>query len=530
MQDDRTQPDGGGVDDLRLLEQEASRLREAIERSAHDARSAPDAAAVGAAMRRQFDAEDGLRNVQARIDSGRAERARRAAAEAAPAAETTSTSKARTDGRRRSNISPLKLAAVAGLILALCGVVGGAVVAWIGWRIAADQEAARTPVLELARELEEPFVSFGYDPLDPQKAIRPVAAESAADPAHARMPTRSLVGHRGGVDAIVFHPRDGRLASASYDETIRIWDFATGKCLQTLTTDPPVIIDSLAIGDEGRLLFGASGQVRTDLSAWRAWDFDSGGRMLSDQIGRPIERLAASATSATTYGVRVDPEGRRSLVAWQFDEPRQLWETPIAVPPRPSTTDLRLSPQGDLLATAVERNRVLLVDPSTGLARRTLDTRLYDNLRLDFSADGKLLAVCALGHRGKQYVAPDRYLGPSGADYYGQVQWWEVESGRLVARLTWRGHDPPAAVALRADGVLAAVASGDTVQVWDVRIAARTHVLRGHRSTCLAFSPDGKSLVSGGAPDRFAPLDNPPVLLVWDLDSPPVDSTAPVAR
>ncbi|MHC5863602.1 WD40 repeat domain-containing protein, partial [Nostoc sp.] len=46
---------------------------------------------------------------------------------------------------------------------------------------------------------------------------------------------QTLTGHSNGVNSVVFSPDGQRLASASYDNTIKLWDVATGKPLQTLT-------------------------------------------------------------------------------------------------------------------------------------------------------------------------------------------------------------------------------------------------------------------------------------------------------
>ena len=53
-----------------------------------------------------------------------------------------------------------------------------------------------------------------------------------------------MKGHKGRVTAVVFHPHDGNLYSASWDGTVRMWDISTGTerqayRLETRSVDVP---------------------------------------------------------------------------------------------------------------------------------------------------------------------------------------------------------------------------------------------------------------------------------------------------
>jgi WD40 repeat protein len=50
---------------------------------------------------------------------------------------------------------------------------------------------------------------------------------------------KTLQGHTNQVWAVAFSPDGQTLASGSSDETIKIWDIETGKCLQTLRAERP---------------------------------------------------------------------------------------------------------------------------------------------------------------------------------------------------------------------------------------------------------------------------------------------------
>jgi hypothetical protein len=67
----------------------------------------------------------------------------------------------------------------------------------------------------------------------------------------------ALKGHRGGVMGVVFSPDGRRLATASRDETARVWDAFTGQELLTLK-GPTVGFTGVAFSPDGRRLATAS--------------------------------------------------------------------------------------------------------------------------------------------------------------------------------------------------------------------------------------------------------------------------------
>jgi hypothetical protein len=52
---------------------------------------------------------------------------------------------------------------------------------------------------------------------------------------------RTLTGHSGTVRSISFFPTDSKfLASAGYDDTVRIWDVANGNCIEVFLSDDEI--------------------------------------------------------------------------------------------------------------------------------------------------------------------------------------------------------------------------------------------------------------------------------------------------
>lgn len=103
-----------------------------------------------------------------------------------------------------------------------------------------------------------------------------------------------------------------------------------------------------------------------------------------------------------------------------------------------------------------------------------------------FSADGKILVA---------------------ASNNGMVHYWEATTGKPLRRfrtLSWAAVD----IKLSPDGKLVAATAmlaPTTIGMWETatgKLVRRLEVPAGGKAVRLAFSPDGKSLVSGGGPDN----------------------------
>ena len=130
--------------------------------------------------------------------------------------------------------------------------------------LAIRHESFRTDVGRLVTAIERALATPGTPPVPaatrvavPQPALAPVLPSHLA---------RTLTGHDGVVYGVAFGP-DGRLlATASYDQTARLWDPATGKHLRTLTGHDSAVWGA-AFSPDGRMLATAS----FDQTA-RLWD------------------------------------------------------------------------------------------------------------------------------------------------------------------------------------------------------------------------------------------------------------------
>jgi WD40 repeat protein len=301
-----------------------------------------------------------------------------------------------------------------------------------------------------------------------------------------------LQGHKAGIYAVGFTPDSARAATGSDDTTLKLWSVNDGKELATLTGHRSQVSSLTGSPIEGII---ASGDTQGEI---RLWDGRTGGylRTLANQGGdigalrfTPDEKRLLSACGSNGCGsnqrVWEVASGRELLTYTKHDN------VVVAV---------ALSPDGRLAATAGGDNRAIHIwDLTTGETRKLLAGTGAARWAAGFSADGLRIAWGntfrvhsskagnPLEHQlrlpaiGQRLGEPERIGADTAATF---VRARATHGAYTLAHRESGGRD---------DAILDIKKDGQTLK------SIGRDSTDGYRHRAYSFTPDGQTIVSGGA-------------------------------
>jgi WD40 repeat protein len=298
-------------------------------------------------------------------------------------------------------------------------------------------------------------------------------------------------GHRDHVRAVAFSPDGKTIASAGsepdkkqqWHSTIKIWDPVTGKDIRTIP-GKGAYITSLAFSPDGKYVV-----VSNDDRAVRLYETATGNLKREITDFRLIVHKVAFNAGSTILGVGVG-DGLIRLYEYpkivdNINQPEYWGKQDFS---GTATRDLVFSPDNRTMVRCGDEGLKLYNTPLPGAGLLVNNHRLLIGIPND-----KAKFNCAI------FSKDGKTLFTGGQD--GIIRLWDPETGQSTG--TFKGHNGAIkALAFNASGSQLASASTDyTVRLWHFDIVLQARDFTGHQGSVwnANFSPDGQRIVSASS-------------------------------
>ena len=323
---------------------------------------------------------------------------------------------------------------------------------------------------------------------------------------------RTLEGHgEGCVHSAAFSPDGTRVATASGDGAVFVWQVSDGRCIEELPKrDGPIFSVKFSARGDRIVTAGADG---------RACIWDTRALSLIGELAGHTSWIRDVAFSPDAKAIVTASEDGTARI---WDATRENGRTTI-VEAAPLSSAL-FSPDGRRVVTAASDGAVRIWDAVTGECVLTLAARGEAANFACFSPDGSRVLSVGTDQMAHMWDAHDgrlllemmghdapvlfgafsrdgRLLATSSQGEWGTVRLWNAETGAHIDTFC----NPDDAGSVRSvefspDGSrLVAAVGKTTARVWDLATRNEVLTLKGHKTVVqhAQFSPDGTRIATG---------------------------------
>ncbi|MFN7944986.1 MAG: protein kinase [Blastocatellia bacterium] len=298
------------------------------------------------------------------------------------------------------------------------------------------------------------------------------------DPATGRLKGEIRTGPDHYVRSTDFSARAGLLATAGDDRAIRLWDLKTWREVAVLRGHSDLIL---------RALFSADGRFLASISndrTLRLWDVAARREL---KVIRGHEDEIYSLDFSPDYQLLVTASHDRTARVWRVSD---LLTPDVLDGHTGLIFSVAISPDGSRVAAGGQDGTVRLWNLQDG-AMTVLRGHKAQILAIAFSPDGRTLV--------------------SGSDD-STIRWWDIASGQVLKTISNDTAHGIRSLAISPDGKWLAVPGRLEARLRDAASGELLRQYAGHNNhvLCVAFSPDGAQLLTGG-------MDN--TARLWDRAS-----------